>query len=39
MDGPRAGDSRSEGRERIKTAFEDSAYRQLKAELRTKQSQ
>jgi TolA-binding protein len=38
MDGPRAGDPRSEGRERIKTTFEDSAYRQLQAELRNKQS-
>jgi tetratricopeptide (TPR) repeat protein len=36
MDGPRAGDPRSEGRERIKTVFEDSAYRQLQAELKTK---
>ena len=36
MDGPRAGDSRSEGRERIKTAFEDSAWRQLQAELKKK---
>jgi tetratricopeptide (TPR) repeat protein len=35
-DGPRAGDSRSEGRERIKTTFEDSAYRQLQAELSTR---
>lgn len=34
MDGPRAGDPRSDGRERIKTTFEDSAYRQLKAELK-----
>ena len=34
MDGPRAGDARSDGRERIKTAFEDSAWRQLQAELR-----
>jgi tetratricopeptide (TPR) repeat protein len=33
-DGPRAGDSRSEGRERIKTTFEDSAFRQLQAELK-----
>jgi hypothetical protein len=33
-EGPRAGDTRSEGRERLKTAFEDSAYRQLQAELR-----
>lgn len=37
MDGPRAGDPRSEGRERIKTAFEDSAFRQLQAELKKKQ--
>jgi tetratricopeptide (TPR) repeat protein len=36
MDGPRAGDPRSEGRERIKTAFEDSAWRQLQAELKSK---
>lgn len=35
-DGPRPGDPRSDGRERIKTAFEDSAYRQLKAELKTR---
>ena len=35
-DGPRSGDPRSEGRERIKTAFEDSAYRQLQAELKSK---
>jgi tetratricopeptide (TPR) repeat protein len=35
MDGPRAGDSRSDGRERIKTNFEDSAYRQLQAELKS----
>jgi tetratricopeptide (TPR) repeat protein len=33
-DGPRAGDPRSDGRERIKTAFEDSAWRQLQAELK-----
>ena len=33
-EGPRPGDSRSEGRERIKTAFEDSALRQLQAELK-----
>ena len=32
-DGPHAGDARTEGRERIKTAFEDSAWRQLQAEL------
>jgi tetratricopeptide (TPR) repeat protein len=35
-EGPRAGDPRSDGRERIKTAFEDSAYRQLQAELKSK---
>jgi tetratricopeptide (TPR) repeat protein len=35
-DGPRAGDPRSEGRERIKISFEDSAYRQLQAELKAK---
>jgi tetratricopeptide (TPR) repeat protein len=36
MDGPHSGDARTEGRERIKTAFEDSAWRQLQAELRSK---
>jgi len=36
MEGPRAGDTRSEGRERIKTTFEDSAFRQLQAELQGK---
>jgi tetratricopeptide (TPR) repeat protein len=36
MEGPRAGDPRSDGRERIKTTFEDSAYRQLQAELKIK---
>jgi tetratricopeptide (TPR) repeat protein len=35
-EGPRAGEPRSEGRERIKTTFEDSAFRQLQAELRGK---
>jgi tetratricopeptide (TPR) repeat protein len=30
----RAGDPKTEGRERIKTQFEDSAYRQLQAELK-----
>ncbi|MDP9054571.1 MAG: tetratricopeptide repeat protein [Acidobacteriota bacterium] len=35
-EGPRAGDPRSEGRERIKIAFEDSAWRQLQAELKSK---
>jgi len=34
QEGPRTGDPRSEGRERIKTRFEDSAFRQLQAELR-----
>lgn len=32
----RAGDMRTEGRERIKTVFEDSAFRQLQAELKVK---
>jgi tetratricopeptide (TPR) repeat protein len=36
MEGPRPGDVRTEGRERIKTAFEDSAFRQLQAELKNK---
>jgi Flp pilus assembly protein TadD len=36
MEGPREGDPRTDGRERIKTAFEDSAYRQLQAELKSK---
>jgi tetratricopeptide (TPR) repeat protein len=36
MDGPRAGDPRSDGRERIKTTFEDSAWRQLQAELKSR---
>lgn len=35
MDGPHPGDPRSDGRERIKTAFEDSAFRQLQAELKS----
>lgn len=35
-DGPHPGDARSEGRERIKTTFEDSAWRQLQAELKKK---
>ena len=36
MDGTAcAGDPRSDGRERIKTTFEDSAFRQLQAELKT----
>jgi len=33
-DGPRPGDSRSENRERIKTDYEETAYRQLQAELK-----
>lgn len=39
MDGPKtdAADPRFGGRERIKTAFEDSAFRQLQAELKSKQ--
>lgn len=35
-DGPRPGDPHGEGRERIKTTFEDSAWRQLQAELKKK---
>ena len=35
-EGPRAGDPRSEGRERLKLNFEETAYRQLKAELESK---
>lgn len=34
-DGPRPGDPRSEGRERLKTSYEEAAYRQLQAELRS----
>lgn len=34
MDGPKTEDPRGEGRERIKIVFEDSAFRQLQAELR-----
>jgi hypothetical protein len=36
QDGPRAGDPKSEGRERLKLNFEETAYRQLKAELESK---
>jgi tetratricopeptide (TPR) repeat protein len=36
QEGPRAGDPRSEGRERIKTNYEETAYRELKAELESK---
>jgi tetratricopeptide (TPR) repeat protein len=35
-DGPRAGDPKSDGRERIKTSYEETAYRELKAELESK---
>jgi len=35
-DGPRPGDPKSEGRERLKLNFEETAYRQLKAELEAK---
>jgi tetratricopeptide (TPR) repeat protein len=38
-EGPRPGDPRSEGRERMKTAFEDSALRQLQAELKGKKNE
>jgi tetratricopeptide (TPR) repeat protein len=34
QDGPHPGDPRSEGRQRVKTNFEEFAYRQLQAELR-----
>jgi tetratricopeptide (TPR) repeat protein len=33
-DGPRAGDPRGENRERVKTNYEEAAYRQLQAELK-----
>ena len=36
QEGPRAGDPRSEGRERVKTNYEETAYRELKAELESK---
>jgi tetratricopeptide (TPR) repeat protein len=35
-EGPRPGDPKSEGRERLKTSYEETAYRQLKAELEAK---
>jgi len=35
-DGPKQGDTRLESRERIKTEYEENAYRQLKAELQSK---
>ncbi len=33
-EGPRAGDAKTENRERVKTAFEDTAFRQLQAEIK-----
>jgi hypothetical protein len=36
QDGPRPGEARFEGRERIKTNYEETAYRQLQAELQSK---
>jgi len=36
QDGPRPGESRLEARERIKTNYEEAAYRQLQAELQSK---
>jgi len=38
QDGARAGDPKSEGRERIKTNYEETAYRELKAELEKKKN-
>jgi tetratricopeptide (TPR) repeat protein len=38
QDGPRTGDPKSEGRERIKTNYEETAYRELKAELESKKN-
>ena len=35
-EGPRPGDPRSEGRERLKTNYEEAAYRQLQAELQSR---
>jgi tetratricopeptide (TPR) repeat protein len=35
-DGPHPGDPRSEGRERLKTNYDEAAYRQLQAELQAK---
>ncbi len=35
-EGPRPGDSRTEGRERLKTSFEETAFRQLQAEMKKK---
>jgi len=36
-DGPRPGDPKSEGRERLKTNYDEAAYRQLQAELQSRQ--
>jgi tetratricopeptide (TPR) repeat protein len=36
QEGPRPGDPRSEGRQRVKTNFDEFAYRQLQAELATR---
>jgi Flp pilus assembly protein TadD len=36
QDGPRPGETRFEGRERLKTNYEETAYRQLQAELQSK---
>jgi len=35
-DGPRPGDPKTEARERLKTNYEEDAYRQLQAELKPK---
>jgi tetratricopeptide (TPR) repeat protein len=35
-EGPRTGDTRTEGRERLKVSFEDTAFRQLQAEMKKK---
>jgi tetratricopeptide (TPR) repeat protein len=38
QEGPRAGDSKTEGRERLKTNYDEAAYRQLQAELGVRKS-
>lgn len=35
-EGPKSGDAKTEGRERIKVSFEDTAFRQLQAEMKKK---
>jgi tetratricopeptide (TPR) repeat protein len=35
-EGPRTGDAKTEGRERLKVSFEDTAFRQLQAEMKKK---